>query len=225
MSGTECTCAQCGRRVPAAVGMCECGWPRLLSLEPLELPEGDTGEGRISHRGLALFLAMSALLVMTLIHVGQTRRAAGPAPQPRADEPLPARPTVADPPVDGSFEPRHDPAGGGDPDALPALPADEPDTAATEDDDFDAMAEAEDERAAEAAAWRERRQSAAAEVAQLTAQVEQLNTILSDIRQNFFASGRADSLHALQDAKSRLLAAQEALEALDEEGRHNSFWP
>ena len=87
-------------------------------------------------------------------------------------------------------------------------------------------AKSEDEvRAEREKAWRERLQQANDDVTRLSADVERLQYGLNDLSQNLYGAGRRAQIARLEEAKGQLVAARQAVESIEEEGRRSSFRP
>jgi len=89
-----------------------------------------------------------------------------------------------------------------------------------------ASAKSEDQlRAEQEKAWRDRLQKAKDDVTRLSADVERLQLGLNDVSQNLYGAGRRAQIDRLESAKGQLVAAQQSVEGLEEEGRRASFRP
>ena len=87
-----------------------------------------------------------------------------------------------------------------------------------------ASAKSEDElRAEREQAWRERLQKARDDVTRLSGDVERLQLGLNDVSQNLYGAGRRAQIDRLESAKGQLVAAQQSVGDLEEEGRRSSF--
>lgn len=82
----------------------------------------------------------------------------------------------------------------------------------------------EDEKRTEAQqAWRQKLDKANADVSRLQAEVDSLQLQLNDINVNLYSPGRTAALNRLEQAKTELAAAKQAVADLEEEGRRNGF--
>jgi len=88
--------------------------------------------------------------------------------------------------------------------------------AATEKSDDEVKAEQQ-------AAWHKRLDDANAQVAALTARVNELQTALNDVSGNLYSAGRTNAMNELDKAKADLARAQQAVTDLEEEGRRSRF--
>ena len=80
-------------------------------------------------------------------------------------------------------------------------------------------------RADQEKAWRERLTKANADVTRLGAQADELQSGANDLTQNLYGASRANQLAKLEETKKQLAAAQDAVSALEEEGRRSGFRP
>ena len=82
----------------------------------------------------------------------------------------------------------------------------------------------EDElRAERLADWRQRLQEAQADVARLRARVDQVQTSLNDMSGPIYGPNRGVMASQLEQAKTSLVAAEQKVAALEEEGRRNRY--
>jgi DNA repair exonuclease SbcCD ATPase subunit len=82
----------------------------------------------------------------------------------------------------------------------------------------------EDELRAEAQkAWRDQLQKSRDNAAQLSAEVDRLQTSLNDLAQPLYGSTRTNRLAALDKAKQQLATAQQTIVDLEEQGRRSSY--
>jgi hypothetical protein len=87
-------------------------------------------------------------------------------------------------------------------------------------------AKSEDEvRAEQEKAWRKRLQKANDAVARLSADVDRLQLGLNDLSQNLYGAGRRAQIARLEETKGQLIAAQQAVESVEEDGRRAGFRP
>lgn len=80
-----------------------------------------------------------------------------------------------------------------------------------------------DLRAEREKAWRERLQKAQDDVTRFSADIERLQLGLNDLSQNLYGAGRRAQIERLESAKGQLVAAQQSVGDLEEEGRRSSF--
>jgi DNA repair exonuclease SbcCD ATPase subunit len=82
----------------------------------------------------------------------------------------------------------------------------------------------EDEQRADAQkAWREQLQKSRDNAAQLSAEVERLQTALNDLAEPLYGTTRANRMAALEKAKAQLATAQQAIVDLEEQGRRSGY--
>lgn len=82
----------------------------------------------------------------------------------------------------------------------------------------------EDELRAEAEkAWRDKLQKSRDTAAQLTAEVDRLQTSLNDLAQPLYGSTRTNRMAALDKAKQQLATAQQSIVDLEEQGRRSGY--
>ena len=82
----------------------------------------------------------------------------------------------------------------------------------------------EDElRAERQTEWRQKLQSARADVATLRARREQIEAALSDPAVPMYGAGRASVANQLEQTKTQLVAAEQNVANLEEEGRRNRY--
>lgn len=72
-------------------------------------------------------------------------------------------------------------------------------------------------------AWREKLIKARDNVTQLTSEVSRTEAALGDLTVSVYGAARANRLTALDRAKQQLVAAQQTVADLEEEGRRNGF--
>jgi DNA repair exonuclease SbcCD ATPase subunit len=85
-------------------------------------------------------------------------------------------------------------------------------------------ARSEDEQRAEAEkAWRENLKKSRDNAAQLSAEVDRLQTALNNLAQPLYGTTRANRLAALDKAKQQLAAAQQSIVDLEEQGRRSGY--
>ena len=80
-------------------------------------------------------------------------------------------------------------------------------------------------RAEKETAWRQRLTQANADVTRLSAQAEELQRGANDISQNLYGASRANQVAKLDETRKQLEAAQNAVNALEDEGRRSGFRP
>lgn len=98
-------------------------------------------------------------------------------------------------------------------------------TPAAEHTEVAAVKSDDEIRAEREKAWRERLQQANDDVRRLSADVERLQYGLNDVSQNLYGAGRRAQIGRLEEAKGQLIAAQQAVENAQEEGRRSGFRP
>jgi len=76
----------------------------------------------------------------------------------------------------------------------------------------------EEIRAEEQDAWREKLQKANEEAEALRERIDMLQRSLNDLTQNLYSAGRLNMVSRLEQAKQDLVAAEQAIEALEAEG-------